>query len=56
VTFGIGGLVGNVAGGLGYETLGMTWLYLASAGVSALGTVLYWAGTRSAGRGTREIG
>lgn len=56
VTFGIGGLVGNVAGGLGYETLGMRWLYLASAGVSALGTVLYWAGTRSAGRGIREIG
>jgi MFS transporter, PPP family, 3-phenylpropionic acid transporter len=52
-TFGVGGLLGTLGGGFGYERLGMAGLYLASAGVSAAGTVLYWAGTRPAGRGIR---
>ena len=46
VTFGVGGLLGNLAGGLTYELLGMRRLYLAAAGISLLATVLYWAGTR----------
>lgn len=48
VTFGLGGLVGNLLGGLLYEPLGMPWLYAAAAVVSAAATVLYWAGTRQA--------
>lgn len=49
VTFGVGGLVGNLAAGLGYESLGMRGLYLAGVGISAAGTALYWAGSRGEG-------
>ncbi len=45
-TFGIGGLVGNILGGLLYELLGMTRLYLMAAVVSAGATALYAAGSR----------
>ncbi|MBI4537220.1 MAG: MFS transporter [candidate division NC10 bacterium] len=45
VTFGLGGLLGNLAGGLTYERLGMRRIYLLMAGISALATALYWAGT-----------
>lgn len=50
VTFGVGGLCGMLGGGLTYEWLGLRGLYLASAGVSMAGAVLYWAGTRSSGK------
>lgn len=54
VTFGVGGLCGMLGGGLAFERIGMRGLYLASAGVSLAGVVLYWAGSRDAGRGGRE--
>jgi PPP family 3-phenylpropionic acid transporter len=44
VTFGFGGLIGNALGGLLYEPLGMTALYVASALVSGCGTLLFAAG------------
>lgn len=43
-TFGIGGLLGTVGGGLAHELLGMRGLYLASAAVSILGVLVYWTG------------
>ena len=46
VTFGLGGLVGSLLGGLLYEPLGMRALYLASALVSAAATLLYVMGSR----------
>jgi predicted MFS family arabinose efflux permease len=46
VTFGFGGLVGNTLGGLLYEPLGMTALYIASALVSGWGVLLYAVATR----------
>jgi PPP family 3-phenylpropionic acid transporter len=45
VTFGFGGLVGNTLGGLFYESIGMTALYIASALVSGWGMCLYAVGT-----------
>lgn len=45
-TFGVGGLLGSLAGGLLYEPLGMRRLFLLAAGVSAGAVLLYWAGTR----------
>ncbi len=44
VTFGMGGLLGNLAGGFTYELLGMQRLFVATAGISLLATGLYWAG------------
>ncbi len=41
VTFGVGGLVGNGAGGLLYEAMGMTGLYICAGIVSGWGTLLY---------------
>jgi PPP family 3-phenylpropionic acid transporter len=41
VTFGVGGLVGNTLGGLLYEPMGMTALYIGSAVVSGWGMFLY---------------
>ena len=55
VTFGIGGFVGNGLGGLLYEAIGMTALYLAAGIVSGLGTVLYVLGTPREGRATRSL-
>ena len=46
VTFGLGGLVGSLLGGLLYEPMGMRALYLASALVSAAATLLYVMGSR----------
>lgn len=45
VTFGVGGLVGNSLGGLLYEPMGMTALYIAAAVVSAWGLFLFVVGT-----------
>lgn len=45
VTFGCGGLVGNMLGGLLYEPMGMTALYIASALISGWGMCLYAVGT-----------
>lgn len=45
VTFGAGGLVGNVFGGLLYEPAGMTVLYIASAVIAGSGMLLYVVGT-----------
>jgi PPP family 3-phenylpropionic acid transporter len=53
VTFGLGGLVGNVLAGLLYESLGMARLYTVAAALAAGATVLYWVGTRLAGAGDR---
>jgi PPP family 3-phenylpropionic acid transporter len=50
VTFGLGGLAGNFLGGLLYEPLGMAWLYVAAAAVSAGATLLYAVGSRREGR------
>ena len=50
VTFGVGGLVGNSLGGLLYEGIGMTALYIAAALVSAWGLLLFVVGaSRDAG-------
>jgi PPP family 3-phenylpropionic acid transporter len=46
VTFGLGGLVGNILAGLLYEPLGMEGLYAAAAVLAAGATVLYWGRTR----------
>ena len=55
VTFGAGGLVGNGLGGLVYEAVGMTALYIAAAIVSACGTFLYVVGARRAGQGAQSL-
>ena len=52
-TFGLGGLVGNFLGGLLYEPLGMTRLYVIAAIVSAGATVLYAVGSRGEAQGAR---
>jgi len=44
VTFGVGGLVGNGLGGVLYEAIGMTALYIAAAIVSGWATFLYVVG------------
>lgn len=44
VTFGIGGVVGNTLGGLLYEPIGMTALYVGSAVVSGSGLLVYAVG------------
>ena len=55
VTFGVGGLVGNGLGGLAYEAVGMTALYIAAAIVSAWGTFLYVVGAPRAGQGAQSL-
>ena len=55
VTFGVGGLVGNGLGGLLYEAIGMTALYIAAGIVSAWGTFLYVVGTPRDEQGTRSL-
>jgi PPP family 3-phenylpropionic acid transporter len=55
VTFGVGGLVGNSLGGLLYEAIGMTALYIAAALVSGWGIFLYIAGTPREGQGPRAF-
>ena len=58
VTFGLGGLVGNVLAGLLYEPLGMARLYAAAAATAVAATILYWVGTRPAvavARGRAQI-
>jgi MFS transporter, PPP family, 3-phenylpropionic acid transporter len=46
VTFGLGGLIGNLLGGLLYEPMGMRALYLVAALLSAAGTIIYVLGSR----------
>ncbi|MFB3816577.1 MAG: MFS transporter [Candidatus Methylomirabilales bacterium] len=48
VAFGLGGSVGNVLSGAGYEALGMRGLYLAAALVAGLATALYALGAPAA--------
>jgi len=55
VTFGVGGLVGSSLGGLLYEAIGMTALYIAAAIVSGWGMFLYVVGTPREGQGTRSL-
>ncbi len=55
VTFGVGGVLGNTLGGLLYEPMGMTALYVGSALVSGSGVLLYAVATRSEGRGDSAL-
>lgn len=55
VTFGVGGLVGNGLGGVLYEVIGMTALYIAAAIVSGWGTFLYVVGTPRDAQGTQPL-
>ncbi len=55
VTFGVGGLVGNGLGGLLYEPLGMTALYIAAGIVAGWGTFLFVVGTPRDGRARRRL-
>ena len=55
VTFGVGGLVGNSLGGLLYEAIGMTALYIAAAIVSAWGMFLYVVGTPRERQGAHSL-
>jgi PPP family 3-phenylpropionic acid transporter len=50
VTFGVGGLVGNGLGGVLYEVIGMSALYIAAAVVAGWGTFLYVVGMPSDGQ------
>ncbi len=43
VTFGLGGLLGSLLGGVLYGRLGMAWCYASAALLSAVAAGLYWA-------------
>lgn len=55
VTFGLSGLLGNALSGFLYAPLGMAWLYAGAGCVAAVGTTLYWAGTRGAAPAKRAL-
>ncbi len=46
-TFGLGGLLGNVLGGLVYGRLGMVWCYSGAALLTGLAAGLYWMGAEA---------
>ena len=54
VTFGLGGFIGNLLGGLLYEPMGMRALYLLAALLSAAATVIYVLGSRGEPRAGRR--
>ena len=54
VTFGLGGFIGNLLGGLLYERMGMRALYLLAALLSAAATVIYVLGSRGEPRAGRR--
>jgi PPP family 3-phenylpropionic acid transporter len=55
-TFGLGGLVGNILGGLFYEAIGMRALYIGCALVSGWAMCLYALGSPPAARGRPSPG
>jgi len=55
VTFGVGGLIGNGLGGVLYEAIGMTALYIAAAVVSGWGAFLYVVGMPRDGQSAQSL-
>ncbi len=54
-TFGLGGLLGSVLGGLAYGRLGMAWCYSGAALLAGVAAGLYWAKAGESAGGTAAV-